>query len=173
MVSWDRPRQTGLASRAAARIARRPDSPQIPDSPAGISQYLATAANAFDHAVKRRVLAIDWIVRITRQVVLRGYLIGPRLTVAEGWLRPAFVVRVRRWSWCGWISRTSRLRNRHRSVDQGQQRYRRDQLSHDGSPESGPLSRFMIAVNSTQISRFVQMFQARAGAARSESATGN
>jgi hypothetical protein len=30
----------------------------------GISQYLATAANAFDHAVKRRVLAIDWIVRL-------------------------------------------------------------------------------------------------------------
>ena len=30
----------------------------------GISQYLATAANAFDHAVKRRVLAIDGIVRI-------------------------------------------------------------------------------------------------------------
>jgi hypothetical protein len=27
---------------------------------------------------------------------------------------------------CGWVSRTSRLRNRHGSVDQGQQRYRRD-----------------------------------------------
>ena len=38
----------------------------------GISQYLATAANAFDHAVKRRVLAIDRIVRITREVLLRG-----------------------------------------------------------------------------------------------------
>ena len=36
------------------------------------ANYLATAANAFDYAVKCRVLAIDWIVRITRQVLLRG-----------------------------------------------------------------------------------------------------
>jgi len=35
----------------------------------GISQYLTTAANTFDHAVKRRVLAINGIVRIT-QVLL-------------------------------------------------------------------------------------------------------
>src|ERR1700692_1930939 len=95
MVSWDRPRQTGLASRAAARIARRPDSGQFPDSPAGISQYLATAANAFGHAVKRRVLAIDWIVRITRQVLLLGRLIDPRLAVAD-WCRQQSAVRVRR-----------------------------------------------------------------------------
>jgi hypothetical protein len=100
-------------------------------------QYLATAANAFDHSVKRRVLAIDWIVRITRQVLLRRHLIGPRLAVADRCLRQQLLVRVRRWRWCGWISRTSRLRNRHRSVDQGQQRYRRDQLSHDGSHELG------------------------------------
>src|ERR1700731_1567376 len=51
------------------------------------SQYLATAANAFGHAVKRRVLAIDWIVRIIRQVLLRGHLIGPRLAVADRCLR--------------------------------------------------------------------------------------
>src|SRR5258706_13054502 len=111
----------------------------------GISQYLATAANAFDHAVKRRVLTIDWIVRIIGQVLLRGHLIGPRLAVADRCLRQQLLVRVRRWRWCGWISRTNRLRNRRRSVDQGQQRYRRDQLSHDGSPELGPLSRFMVA----------------------------
>src|SRR5258708_16365842 len=109
------------------------------------SQYLATAANAFDHAVKRRVLAIDWIVRIIRQVLLRGHLIGPRLAVADRCLRQQLLVRVRRWRWCGWISRTNRLRNRPRSVQHGQQRYRRDQLSHDGSPELGPLSRFMVA----------------------------
>src|ERR1700722_8413599 len=54
----------------------QPASP--PDSPAGISQYLATAANAFGHAVKRRVLAIDWIVRITGQVLFVGHLIGGR-----------------------------------------------------------------------------------------------
>src|SRR6202162_5359821 len=137
MVSWDRPRQTGLASRAAARIARRPDSPQIPDSPAGISQYLATAANAFDHAVKRRVLAIDWIVRISHQVFLRGHLISTRLAVADRCLRQQLLVRVRRWRWCGWISRTNRLRNRHRSVDQGQQRYRSEELSHVRFPELG------------------------------------
>src|ERR1700693_5856957 len=134
MVSWDRPRQTGLASRAAARIARRPDSPQIPDSPAGISQYLATAANAFDHAIKRRVLAIDWIVRITRQVLLQGHLISARLAMSDRRLRYRLLVRSHQRSW-GWISRTNRLRNRHRSVDQGQQRYRRDQLSHVRFPE--------------------------------------
>src|ERR1700692_803268 len=145
MVSWDRPRQTGLASRAAARIARRPDSPQIPDSPAGISQYLATAANAFDHAVKRRVLAIDWIVRIIHQVLLRGHLINTRLSMPDRRLRYRLLVRAHQRSW-GWISRTSRLCNRHRSVDQGQQRYRRDQLSHDGvSRVWGPLLTFMVA----------------------------
>jgi hypothetical protein len=100
-------------------------TPRHPDSrrkALGISQYLATAANAFDHAVKRRVLAIDWIVRITHQVLLRGHFIGPHLVVAERCLRQQLLVRVRRWRWCGWISRTNRLRNRRRSVDQGQQR---------------------------------------------------
>jgi hypothetical protein len=99
-------------------------------------QYLATAANAFDHAVKRRVLAIDWIVRIT-QVVFRGHLIDSRLAVADR-CRQQSIVRVRRWRLCGWISQTNRLRNRPRSVDQGQQRYRRDELSHDESLELGP-----------------------------------
>jgi len=45
-------------------------------------QYLATAANAVDHAVERRVLLVDWIVRI-HQVFLRGHLIGARLAVAD------------------------------------------------------------------------------------------
>jgi hypothetical protein len=53
---------------------------------------VATAANAFDHSVKRRVLAIDWIVRITRQVLLRGHLIGPRLAVADRCLRQQLLV---------------------------------------------------------------------------------
>jgi hypothetical protein len=62
--------------------------------------YSATAANAFDHAVKRRVLAIDWIVRIT-QVLLVGHLIDPRLAVAD-WCRQQSTVRVRRLRrWCG------------------------------------------------------------------------
>jgi hypothetical protein len=90
-------------------------------------QYLAAAANAFDHTVKRRVLAIDWILRITHQGVLRRHLIGAWLAVTDRCLRQQLLVRVRRWRWCGWISRgTNRLRNRHRSVDQGQQCYRRD-----------------------------------------------
>jgi hypothetical protein len=59
-------------------------------------------------------------------------------------LRYRLLVRAHQRSW-GWISRTNRLRNRRRSVDQGQQCYRRDQLSHDGSPELGPLSPFMVA----------------------------
>jgi len=46
--------------------------------------------------------------------------------------------------------RTSRLRNRHRSVDQCQQRYRRDQLSHDGSPSGGPRT---IMVTGSSITR--------------------
>jgi small-conductance mechanosensitive channel len=45
-------------------------------------QYLATAANAVDHTVERRVLLVDWIVRI-HQVFLRGHLIGARLAVAD------------------------------------------------------------------------------------------
>jgi hypothetical protein len=62
----------------------------------GISLYLATAANAFDHAVKRRVLAIDWIVRITHQVLLRGHLIRARLAVPDRRLRQQLPDRVRR-----------------------------------------------------------------------------
>src|SRR5258705_779187 len=151
---------------------------QYPEAPrfsrrisVGSFQYLATAANAFDHAVQRRVLAIDWIVRISHQVFLRGHLISTRLAVADRCLRQQLLVRVRRWRWCGWISRTNRLRNRRRSVDQGQQRYRRDQLSHDGSPEGAP---FRIhgcgetRPQGAQTSRFVQMFQARWRAQGSE-----
>jgi len=47
-------------------------------------------------------------------------------------------------------SRTSRLRDRHRSVDQGQQRCGHDQLSHHGSPELGPLA---IMVTGSAITR--------------------
>src|SRR5258707_11093767 len=42
------------------------------------SGYLATAANAVDHPVERRVLLVDWILRI-HQALLRGHLIGARL----------------------------------------------------------------------------------------------
>ena len=62
----------------------------------GISQCLATAANAFDHAVERRVLAIDWIVRITHQVLLRGHLIRARLAVPDRRLWQQLPDRVRR-----------------------------------------------------------------------------
>ena len=48
---------------------------------------LAAAANAFVHAVKRRVLAIDWIVRVTHKLLRRWPLIAPQLAVAEGDLR--------------------------------------------------------------------------------------
>src|SRR5882757_6534912 len=107
----------------------------------------ATAANTVDHAVERRVLLVDGILRI-HQAFLRGHLIGARLAVADRCgIRQQLLARVRRWR-CGSIWRTSRLRNRHRSVDQGQQRYRRDQLSHDGSPELGPL---MIMVTGSSI----------------------
>jgi hypothetical protein len=127
-------------------------------------QYSATAANALDHAVERRVLAIDWIVRI-RQVFLRGHLIGARLAVPDRCaIQHQLVVRVRRWR-CGWIWRTSRLRNRHRSADQGQQRYRRDQPSHDGPPDLGPLhdtnDNGKLDHKVRQASRFVQMLKRR------------
>jgi hypothetical protein len=51
------------------------------------AKYLTTAANAFDHTVKLCVLAIDWVVRITHQVILRRHLIGARLAVADRCLR--------------------------------------------------------------------------------------
>src|ERR1700730_6106363 len=73
---------------------------------------LATAANAVDHAVERRVLPVDWIVRI-HQAFLRGHLISTRLAVPHRCLRQQLLFRVHRRS-CGWISRASRLRNRHR-----------------------------------------------------------
>jgi hypothetical protein len=125
-------------------------------------QYSATAANALDHAVERRVLAIDWIVRI-RQGFLRGHLIGARLAVPDRCaIQHQLVVRVRRWR-CGWIWRTSCLRNRHRSADQGQQRYRRDQPSHDGPPDLGPPhdnnDNGKLDHKVRQASRFVQMLK--------------
>src|ERR1700716_2952946 len=97
---------------------------------------LATAANAVDHAVERRVLLVDWIVRI-HQIFLRGHLVNTRLAVPHGGLRKHLLVRVLRRR-CGWISRASRLRNRRRTVDKDQQHYRRDQLSHNGSPNCDP-----------------------------------
>src|SRR6266850_3588310 len=113
-----------------------------PDEERCDGQYLATAANAVDHAVERRVLLVDRIVWI-HQVLLRGHLIGARLSMADRCgIRQQLLARVRRWR-CGSISRTSRLSNRHGSIDQGQQRYRRDQLSHDGSPGLGAPSRSM------------------------------
>jgi hypothetical protein len=51
---------------------------------------------------------------------------------------------------CIRVSRTSRLRNRHGSVDQGQQRYRRDQLSHDGFPELGALTIMVTGISITR-----------------------
>jgi hypothetical protein len=57
-------------------------------------------------------------------------LVSTRLAVPNRCLRKHLLVRVQRRS-CGWISRASRLRIRRRTVDKGQQRYRRDQLSRD------------------------------------------
>jgi hypothetical protein len=68
------------------------DSPPV--HAGGSFLYSATTANSFDHAVKRCVLAIDWIVRIA-QVLLVGHLIDPRLAVAD-WRRQQSAVRVRR-----------------------------------------------------------------------------
>jgi hypothetical protein len=70
------PHQAAFLSHGGASDKRGPiEYPRHPDScriSIGNFQYLATAANAFDRAVKRRVLAIDWIVRIIHQVLLRG-----------------------------------------------------------------------------------------------------
>jgi hypothetical protein len=61
-------------------------------------------------------------------------LIGARLAVADRCVtREQLLPRIRR-SMCVWVSRASRLRNRHGGVDHSQQSYRRDQLSHDRSP---------------------------------------
>jgi len=51
-------------------------------------------------------------------------LVSTRLAVPHWCLRKHLLVRVHRRS-CGWISRASRLRNRRRTVDKSQQRYRR------------------------------------------------
>jgi len=66
---------------------------------------LATAADSVDHAVERRVLLVDWIVRI-HQIFLRGHLVSTRLAVPNRCLRKHLLVRVHRRS-CGWISRAS------------------------------------------------------------------
>src|SRR5882672_2216149 len=106
-------------------------------------QYSAAAANAVDDTVERRVLLVDWIVRV-RQVLLGRHLIGARLAVADRCgKRQSLVARVRRWR-CSSIPRIIRMDNRHRSVDQDQQHYRRDQLSHDGSPKLGPPLTIMV-----------------------------
>jgi hypothetical protein len=125
---------------------------------------LATAANALGHAVELRVLSVDWIVWIIHQVFLRGHLIGARLAMAGRRItRKQLLPRVRRSmcsrSMCIWVSRTSRLRNRHGSVDQGQQRYRRDQLSHVRFPRSAPIhddGNGKLDHKVRQASRFVQ-----------------
>jgi hypothetical protein len=90
---------------------------------------------------------------------------------ARGWRCPTgasgkhLLVRVHRRR-CGWISRASRLRNRRRTVDKGQQGYRRDQLSHNGSPSWDPPTAIMVRGSSIaklrQASHFVQLLQ-RAG----------
>src|SRR6202051_549237 len=69
--------------------------------------------------------------------------------MADRCLRQQLLPRIRR-SMCGWVSRTSRLGNRHRSVYQGQQRYRRDQLSHVGFPELGPLTMMVTGSSITR-----------------------
>ena len=58
-------------------------------------RILATAANAVDHAVERRVLLVDRIVRI-HQVFFRRNLIGARLPVADRRIRQQLLARVRR-----------------------------------------------------------------------------
>jgi hypothetical protein len=172
------PKSRPLSHGGASDKRGRFSTPRYPDSrriSIGNFQYLATAANAFGHAVKRLVLAIDWIVRIIHQVLLRGNLIGPRLAVADRCLPQQLIVRARRWRWCGWISRANRLRLRNspRSIDRGQQRYRRDELSHDESLRVGTSSLSIHGSGETrpqgaQASRFVQMFQARRRAQESE-----
>src|SRR5260370_35490500 len=93
-------RTSTLASPAVTAIDRHMTARKIrTHKRASWSQYLATAANAFDHAVKCRVLAIDWIVRITHQFLLRGHLIGPRLAVADRCLPQQLLVLGRRWGW--------------------------------------------------------------------------
>src|SRR6266478_3703604 len=142
--------------RAAAKQGRPGDQMKEP--------VLATAANAVDHAVERRVLLVDWIVRI-RQIFLRGHLVSTRLAVPHRRLRKHFLVRVHRRS-RGWISQASRLRNRRRTVDKGQQGYRCDQLSHNGSPSWDPPTAIMVRGSSIaklrRASHFVQMLE-RAG----------
>ena len=56
-----------------------------------ILNYLATATNAIDHAVERRVLLIDWVVRV-HQVVFRWHLIGVRLAMSHRCLRQRLLV---------------------------------------------------------------------------------
>ena len=58
------------------------------------ADILATAANAVDHAIERRVLPVDWIVRIRQ--VFRRHLIGARLTLADRCIRQQLLARVRR-----------------------------------------------------------------------------
>jgi len=119
----------GMYSKGSLEAEGRP-SDQMKES------VLTTAANAVDHAVERRVLLVDWVVR-THQIFLRGHLASTRLAVPHRRLRKHLPVRAHRRS-CGWISRAGRLRNRRRTVDKGQQGYRRDQLSHNGSPSWTP-----------------------------------
>jgi hypothetical protein len=87
-------------------------------------------------------------------------LIGARLAVADRCVtREQLLPRVRR-SMCGWVSRASRLRNRHGSVDQSQQRYRRDQLSHVGFPELAPLTMMVTGSSITRCGKPHVLFRA-------------
>src|SRR5258708_19494943 len=90
-------------------------------------QCLATAANAFDHAVERRILLVDRIIRI-HQVFLRRHLISARLAVADGRLRYRLLVRAHQRSW-GRIWRTTRFRPGRRGADPGHERHSYNQLS--------------------------------------------
>jgi hypothetical protein len=86
-------------------------------------------------------------------------LIGARLAVSDRCgTRQQLLPRIRR-SMCGWVSRTNRLRNRHGSVYQGQQRYRRDQLSHVGFPELGPLTMMVTGSSITRCSKTHVLFR--------------
>ena len=72
------------------------------------AHYLTTATNAIHHAVERRVLLIDGIVRI-HQALLRWHLIGARLAMSHRCLRQRLLVYVYRRT-CARISRITWLR---------------------------------------------------------------
>jgi len=78
----------GMYSKGSPEAEGRP-SDQMKES------VLTTAANAVDHAVERRVLLVDWVVR-THQIFLRGHLVSTRLAVPHRRLRKHLPVRAHR-----------------------------------------------------------------------------